>query len=119
MTFSPGGGFTNNFIALSNQIYVSILSSRIPILHPVAQGHLPWQAGLLPVSEIFDLGRWAQAIHTDILEFEQIKRFPDENDKEQFGCWSIWTAGNLKYGKPASHPLADQFKLGECRFGRD
>ena len=119
MAFFPGGGFTNAFMALSNQIYVSILSSRIPILHPFDQGHLPSQAGFLPVSEVFDLGRWAQAIHTDILELEQIKRYPDENDKEQIGCWSIWKVGNLKDDKPGGTPFASQFKLGECRFGRD
>ena len=119
MAFFTGDGFTNAFITLSNQIYVSILASRIPILHPFAPGHLASQAGFLPVSEVFDLGRWAQAINTDILELEQIKRYPDENDEEQIGCWSIWRVGNLKSDKPCRNPFAGEFKLGECRFGQD
>ena len=88
--FFFGGGFTNAFITLSNQIYISILT------HPFDPGHLAWEAGFLPVGEVFDLGRWALAIHTDILEFEQINVYPDEIDKEQLGCWSIWAVGQLK-----------------------
>jgi hypothetical protein len=115
MAFFTGDGFTNAFITLSNQIYVSILASRIPILHPFAPGHLAWEAGFLPVSEVFDLGRWARAIHMDILELEQIKSYPHDSDKEQFGCWSIWAVGNLKDAKPGGNPFVEPFKLGKCR----
>ena len=117
--FFFGGGFTNAFITLSNQIYISILTSRIPILHPFDPGHLTWEAGFLPVSEVFDLGRWALAIHTDILEFEQIKGYPDESDKEQLGCWSIWAVGQLKEAKPGGNPFTGPLKLGKCHFGWD
>lgn len=119
LAFFPGGGFTNAFMTLSNQIYVSILASRIPILHPFIPGHLPWEAGFLPVSEVFDLGRWAGAIHKDILELEQIKSYPHDNDKEQLGCWSIWTVGSLKDGKPTRGPILEHFKLGKFRAGQD
>ena len=119
MAFFTGGGFTNAFIALSNQIYVSILASRIPILHPFAPGHLPWEAGFLPVSEVFDLRRWAHTIHKDILELEQIKSYPHDNDKEQFGCWSIWTVGSLKDATPSGSPFPEPFKLGKCRSNQD
>lgn len=119
LAFFTGDGFTNAFVALSNQIYVSILASRIPILHPFAPGHLPWEAGFLPVSEVFDLSRWAGAIHKDILELEQIKNYPHDNDKEQFGCWSIWAAGYLKDAAPSRSPFMEHFKLGECRSSQD
>ena len=115
MSFFTGDGFTNAFIALSNQIYISILASRIPILHPFAPGHLAWEAGFLPVSEVFDLGRWARAIHKDILELEQIKSYPHDNDKEQLGCWSIWAVGYLKDATPSRSPIMEHFKLGKCR----
>src|SRR5258708_6243781 len=113
MAFFTGDGFTNGFIALSNQIYVSILASRIPILHPFAPGHLPWEAGFLPVSEVFDLGRWARSIHKDLLELEQIKNHTRESDTDNFGCWSIWAVGNLKDARPAGNPFAGPFKLGK------
>jgi len=116
MAFFTGDGFTNAFITLSNQIYVSILAARIPILHPFAPGHLAWEAGFLPVSEVFDLGRWAHAIQMDILELEQIKSYPHDNDKEQIGCWSIWAAGNIKDAKPSGNPFAEPFKLGKCQY---
>jgi len=119
MAFFTGGGFTNAFITLSNQIYVSILASRIPILHPFDPGHIAWEAGFLPVSEVFDLGRWARAIHIDILELEQIKNYPHDSDREQFGCWSIWAAGNLEGGKPSGTPFVEPFKLGKCRTSQD
>jgi hypothetical protein len=119
MAFFTGDGFTNAYITLSNQIYVSILASRIPILHPFAPGHLAWEAGFLPVSEVFDLGRWARAIHTDILELEQIKNYPHENDNERFGCWSIWMTGNPKEAKPGGNPFIEPFKLGKGRSGQD
>jgi len=119
VAFFDGHGFTNAFIALSNQIYVSILASRIPILHPLAPGHLAWEAGFFPVSEVFDLHRWALAIHTDILELEQIKSYPHENDKEQLGCWSIWAVSNLREAKPSGNPFAGPFKLGKYRFNQE
>lgn len=119
MAFFTGDGFTNAFVALSNQIYVSILASRIPILHPFAPGHLAWEAGFLPVNEVFDLGRWAHAINKDILELEQIKSYPDDNDKEQIGCWSIWAAGYLKDAKPSRTSFVDSFKLGKCYSSQD
>lgn len=119
MAFFTGDGFTNAFIALSNLIYVSVLASRIPILHPFAPGHLPWEAGFLPVSEVFDLGRWARAIHKDILELEQIKNYPHDNDKEQIGCWSLWAVGYLKDATPSRSPFMEHFKLGKCRSSQD
>jgi len=119
MALFTGGGFTNAFITLSNQIYASILASRIPVIHPFHPGHLGSDAGFLPVSEVFDLGRWALAIHKDILELEQIKSYPHENEKEQFGCWSIWAVGNLKEAKPGGTPFAAPFKLGKCHFSWD
>ena len=119
VAFYSGGGFTNAFITLSNQIYTSILASRIPVIHPFQQGHLAAEAGFLPVSEVFDLGRWALAIHTDILELEQIKNYSHENDKEQIGCWSIWMVGNLKEAKPSGNPFAELFKLGKCHLSWD
>jgi hypothetical protein len=119
MAFFDGGGFTNAFIMLSNQIYVSILASRIPIVHPFAPSHLPKEAGFLPVSEVFDLHRWARAIHMDIVELDQIKSYPHDSDREQIGCWSLWAVGKLDEGKPKYNPFIEPFKLGKCRTSQD
>ena len=46
-----------------NQIYLSHLTSRVPILSGFTMGHLPQNAGEMPFGDVFDIPR-VNRIHT-------------------------------------------------------
>lgn len=107
------GGFTNQFMAITNLIYLSTLLSHIPIIPGfVARPHVPVQAGYRAVSDVFDVDRWARAVGKDILEWKDVKdlrglqnRRADDgtlgaDERDELGCWSTWAASNLQEHRP-------------------
>ncbi|KAG8807740.1 hypothetical protein FRC17_004291 [Serendipita sp. 399] len=108
------GGFTNQFMAVSNLLLLSLLTpNHIPVLPPfVARPHLPIRAGYRAVSDIFDLERWARSINKEMVEWKHIKdlrsikgtRMYDGSmqagEQDELGCWSIWLTAREDATKP-------------------
>ncbi|KAJ2914438.1 hypothetical protein MD484_g5967, partial [Candolleomyces efflorescens] len=92
-------GFTNEFIAYVNMIYLGVLSQRIPIIPPfVPQSHVSAGAGILPFSHIYNLSNLRNALKHPVLEWSDVKTLiplsssptsPPPAAAEHFGCWSV------------------------------
>ncbi|CCA69141.1 hypothetical protein PIIN_03040 [Serendipita indica DSM 11827] len=106
------GGFTNQFMAITNLIYLSTLLSHIPIIPGfVARPHVPVQAGYRAVSDVFDVDRWARAVGKDILEWKDVKdlrglqnRRADDgtlgaDERDELGCWIPRAARLFQIGR--------------------
>ncbi|KAJ2914441.1 hypothetical protein MD484_g5968, partial [Candolleomyces efflorescens] len=90
-------GFTNEFIAYMNLIYLGLQSGRIPIVPPIVPAaHI---SGILPFSQAFNLSTLRSTLRRPILEWTlDVKRItntsaihetsPSDKALDHFGCWS-------------------------------
>jgi hypothetical protein len=125
------GGFTNQFMAITNLLFLSLLTPhRIPLIPPfVSRPHLPIRAGYPAVSDVFDLDRWARAINKEVLEWKDVKdlrglsgkKAPDSSiqadEQDELGCWSVWATANLEAKQPHTNSfIPDHLNLGESQY---
>lgn len=137
MTFGMMNGFTSQFSALANGIYLAKLSDRIPILPPFA-----WaahedrkEAGYLSFSKVFDVTYLETMLRHPIQEWSNLKITAEdtsglnesknpqfENDKlrasalskvkrEKLSCWSLWASQMPDVGKPAGSAVQNHLGL--------
>lgn len=137
MTFGMMNGFTSQFTALANGIYLAKLSDRIPILPPFAwSAHEDRkEAGYLAFNKVFDVTYLETMLRHPIQEWSNLKttaedttgldevRNPQfENDKlrasalskvkrEKLSCWSLWAAQMPDIGKPAGSAVQNHLGL--------
>lgn len=108
------GGFTNQFMAITNLVYLSLLTPhRIPILPPfVARPHIFYLSGFHPVSEFFDVDRWARSVNKEMLEWQDVKDLRglagktggdgtvQADGRDEIGCWSVWMTSTPDQNMP-------------------
>ncbi|EJT99004.1 hypothetical protein DACRYDRAFT_70192 [Dacryopinax primogenitus] len=99
ITSWPCAGWTNDVMALVHLIYLAQLTERIPILPSFAPSHLGQAAGLIPVSDVFNLRRLSERIHLPIIEWRDVKS-ANSTIVEEIGCWSPWIGGGQSNGQP-------------------
>ncbi|KAF8528126.1 hypothetical protein BU17DRAFT_81363 [Hysterangium stoloniferum] len=103
------GGWTNDFMAYINLIYLAMISSRIPIIPPFAPSHVSMDGGFPYFSDIFDLPLLSESIGQVILEWKDVKNSSSEQ-RDMLGCWSIWglvgseSENPQKDGRPSMIP---------------
>ncbi|TFK44309.1 hypothetical protein BDQ12DRAFT_620263 [Crucibulum laeve] len=116
ITTLANAGFTNEFMGIVNMLYLSMLSNRIPILPPFApHHHLPYEAGVIPFGDIFDLRHLRSVIQWPILEWRDVKELSSERGDpyspytvEPIGCW----AASAELGHPPEIVLSYVHHLG-------
>ena len=132
-------GFTNQFLAIANGIYLAKLSDRIPIVPPFAASPSMDRhtAGYLSYSKIFDIPRMESLLRSPVIDWESVKisgelnaglgqkQNPEMKDeklrqvklaearknKEKVGCWSLWAAQMPKPGRPAGSAVQNHLNL--------
>jgi hypothetical protein len=114
---------------IANMLYLSVQTSRVPILPQfVAMHHLGPSVGSVAFSEVFDVPRLARTLGKEILDWTEVKNFPapgeltDERKKaaevEKLGCWSTWAVvDNGRASREGSVP--ELLGLGEAHFHLD
>lgn len=136
MTFGMMNGFTSQFVALANGIYLAKLSDRIPVLPPFAsaQHEDRKEAGYLSFSKIYDVPYLESMLRHPIQEWDNLKTSAEQTPglkdspnlqfsdpkiraralslvkKEKISCWSLWAAQMPQPGKPAGSAV--QHHLG-------
>ncbi|KAF8529757.1 hypothetical protein BU17DRAFT_36415, partial [Hysterangium stoloniferum] len=92
VTAWPIEGFTNQFIAQVNLLYLADLADRIPVLPSfVRSRHMmaDENSGKLAFSEVFDLSKVVTRLQRPVLDWQEIKNVSSEKF-EDIGCWSVW-----------------------------
>lgn len=104
-------GWTNDFMAFSNLIYLGMISSRIPILPPFppSLSHIGKGGKYINYGEVFDLPRLRRSLRTPILEWKDVKQ-EGSPVVDALGCWSIW-AGMTTGGAYMRNALVDHLNL--------
>lgn len=129
-------GFSSQFIALANGIYLAKLSDRVPVLPPFAssQHEDRKEAGYLAFSKIYDVPYLESMLRHPIQDWDNLKisaeqtsglaeplnkQFTDDKarakalanvKREKISCWSLWAAQMPNPGKPAGSAV--QHHLG-------
>jgi hypothetical protein len=138
MTFGMMNGFTSQFLALVNGIYLAKLSDRVPILPPFAPlAHSDRkEAGYLSFSKIYDITYLENMLRYPIQDWHNLKttaeqtsslvelsknpQFKDDRlrskalanvKKEKLSCWSLWAAQMPNPGKPAGSAVQNHLGL--------
>lgn len=132
-------GFTNQFLAVANGIYLSKLSDRVPIVPPFAASpHMDrHRAGYLSYGKIFDMQKMETLLRSPVVDWESVKQSGELNgalgkpqnpemldekvrqkklsqvgkNKEKIGCWSLWAAQMPKPGRPAGSAVQNHLGL--------
>ncbi|KAG8855517.1 hypothetical protein FRB96_007021 [Tulasnella sp. 330] len=109
-------GWTNDFIAYSNLLYLSTISSRIAILPPFppSLSHIGKGGKFTPFSEVFDLPRLRKdlaGLGARIVEWKDVKS-EGSPVVDELGCWSV-SAGTEPNGKGSymKNALTDHLSL--------
>ena len=129
-------GFTSQFTALANGIYLAKLSDRVPVLPPFAStAHEDRkEAGYLTFSKVYDVAYLETMLRHPVQEWSNLKisaeqtaglgedrdaQFEDDKvrakalskiKREKISCWSLWAAQMPQPGKPAGSAV--QHHLG-------
>lgn len=137
MTFGMMNGFTSQFIALTNGIYLAKLSDRVPILPPFASTlhEDRKEAGYLAFSKIYDVPYLESMLRHPIQDWDNLKisaeqtaglneepnpQFSDgkirskalsQIKREKLSCWSLWAAQMPVPGKPAGSAVQNHLGL--------
>ena len=132
-------GFTNQFLAIANGIYLARLSDRVPLVPPFAASPAMDRhaAGYLSYSKIFDIPRMESLLRSPVIDWESVKLSGELNaglgkpqnpemleekirnrvltearkHKEKIGCWSLWMAQMPKPGRPAGSAVQNHLGL--------
>jgi len=130
-------GFTSQFTALANGIYLAKLSDRVPILPPFAwNAHNDRkEAGYLSFSKVFDVPYLELMLRHPIQEWSNLKisaeqrsglneelnpQFGDDKlrskalskvKREKLSCWSLWASQMPNPGKPAGSAVQNHLGL--------
>lgn len=136
LTFGMTNGFTSQFTALANGIYLAKLSDRVPVLPPFASSaHSDRkEAGYLTFSKVYDVTYLETMLRHPVQEWSNLKKsaeqtaglgeekdeqFKDDKirakalskiKREKISCWSLWAAQMSTPGKPAGSAV--QHHLG-------
>ncbi|KAF8590438.1 hypothetical protein K439DRAFT_1403466 [Ramaria rubella] len=92
VTAWPIEGFTNQYIAQVNLLYLAYLAGRVAILPSFVptERHMGQNVlDPLPVSEIFDIPKLVGELRRPILEWKDIKNISSP-EVEDIGCWSVF-----------------------------
>ena len=89
------------------------MTQRVPILPPFAPSHVGADAPSAPFGEVFDLPWLSAAIHSPILEWNQVKA-GNSTEPDALGCWTVWETVHQEGGvrKPMHSWLADDLYVG-------
>jgi hypothetical protein len=104
-------------MAQINLLYLAVLAGRVPVLGDFYPAHMAHgNPGYLPVSEIYDLPRLAEALRIPILEWTDIKNrslHELEDEREEIGCWSlVQTLWGSSFASGGHLPTENEFSLG-------
>ncbi|KAG9018773.1 hypothetical protein FRB90_009777 [Tulasnella sp. 427] len=104
-------GWTNDFMAFSNLIYLGMISSRIPIIPPFppSLSHIGKGGKYINYGEVFDLPRLRQRLRLPILEWRDVKQ-DGTPIVDTLGCWSIW-AGMTSAGAYMRNTVVNHLNL--------
>ncbi|KAF6754168.1 hypothetical protein DFP72DRAFT_1009754 [Ephemerocybe angulata] len=93
-------GFTNQFIAFMNLIYLGLQSERIPVIPPFTPSHMSDNAGALRFGTVMNMTSLSKVLRRPILEWSDVKDYPANGSVilthkptdpavEHIGCWSL------------------------------
>jgi hypothetical protein len=97
----------------ANLVYLAILTNRTAVLGPFVPSHVGGSAGIVPLSEVFDVPRLNSLLDVPVIEWRDLKwdNVTDETPKEPIGCWSAWATVESG-GRPRGTTLDNVLKLG-------
>lgn len=134
-------GFTAQFLALANGIYLAKLSDRVPVLPPFAtsQHKDRKEAGYLPFSRVFDIPYLESMLRHPVQDWSNLKIAAEQTPAlsasadtdvmmdssveakakvkqpsiawEKISCWSLWASQMPEPGKPAGSAVQNHLGL--------
>ncbi|KAG8874491.1 hypothetical protein FRB97_005877 [Tulasnella sp. 331] len=118
ITSFVGGGYTNDFMAYVNIVLLAQLTRRIAIIPPFSPSHIGYGEINIPFGEVFDVPRLAEALHTPVLEWRDVKKdigLAAGPMSDKLGCWSSWAPMETEGPRAGM----GRFNMLEDRLGLD
>ncbi|KAF8336633.1 uncharacterized protein EI90DRAFT_3046566 [Cantharellus anzutake] len=85
-------GFTNDFMAYMNLIYLAMMTDRIPIIPPPSFSHHVDTREKLYFNQVFNVSSFSASLKWPILDWSEVKT-PESEHPDIIGCWSTWERG--------------------------
>ena len=108
----------NQVVAQINLFYLAVLAGRVAVVGDFVPAHMHGNPGSIPVSQVYDIPRLAEALRSPIIEWSDIKN-RSSGVTEELGCWSLQhTLFGANFGTGGHFATEQEFSLGENLIAR-